>query len=53
MSASYPGFARDVKEPDFKQRSKNRNGKVVPEPSINDPFPCSVDLAENQTIFSG
>jgi len=53
MSVSYPGFCRNVKEPDFKRSPKNRNRKVDPGFSFGEPFPFSVHLPDNQMIFGG
>jgi len=53
MSNGYPGFDRNVKEPNFKQQSKNHNRKVDPGFIFGEPFPFSVDLPDNQMIFGG
>jgi hypothetical protein len=39
------------KEPDFKQKMKNRNRKVDLQSGIGRPFPFSVHLPDNQMIF--
>jgi hypothetical protein len=42
-----------MKEHHFKQKMKKRNRKVDLGTGINEPFPFSVHLPDNQMIFGG